>query len=207
MIQQAARTCGREDSNPMTTVVHITKDKIEACDNYRFFRATLKTGFKTPVMIPASSLLALDGQVLLSASQGEGWIHFKTDTGHEISCRCTHGNYANVDSILKIKSSEDVVLPPNLGEMSGRAEVMAINDGVAFVKIRIEDKQLTIESRKDSGWYREKKRVKYDGPALGFEVNPKFLSDVLERTRKVKIGDGKMKLEVDNIQFVVCLEV
>lgn len=207
MLQQAARTCGRDESNPMTTCVHITPNRIEACDNYRMFRCDMKTGFGGEVLIPASTVMALGGLEIQKVSIGEGWVHFRVAGDCEIACRCSHSDYANVDPILEIKDPEKLSLPETLSEMISRAEIMTDDEEGGLVKIQLKSNTLTITSRKDAGWYREKEKIKYTGPDLSFEVHPKFLVNVLEMTHKVLIGSGKMKLETDDIKFVVCLEV
>ena len=84
---------------------------------------------------------------------------------------------------------------------------MAEGEDTPLVRVAMGGEKLKLTARKDGGWFEEIKRVKYDGPDLAFEVNPKFLVDALAKTNKVKIGDGKLKLELDKIQFVVCLEM
>lgn len=208
-LMQAARTCGSDVSNELTTMVHVTPDLIEGCDNFRLFRATLKTGFPAEVLIPKATVLKLDGLGVEAVSVGEGWAHFKTDSG-VLSVRCSHQKYMEgLDNILKIGDAEKLSLPNNLGEILSRAEVMLDKaDPEAKVVIRIEPGKLFTTSRKDGGWYKEEKRIKYDGPEIEFLAHPKFLVDMLERTRDVLISGGtRMKMEADGVEFMVALTV
>lgn len=205
MLKQAGRTCGRDLSNPLTTVVHVTPKRIEATDNFRLFRATLRTGFREEVLIPSNAVAALETVPLIRVSVHKGWVHFKTAAKGVLSVRCQKDDYVNLTNALKINEAEHVKLPGNLADIVERSNVM--NEGNdPVVKVAIENKLLTISTRKEVGWYKETKKIAYKGPALTFHVHPKFLSEVLQRTTEVSIGEGKMKLEADGIEFVVALE-
>ena len=188
-------------------MVHVTPDLVEACDNFRLFRATLPTGFTGEILLPASSLKTLAREDFKQVSLGEGWTHFKTAEGAEVSIRCSHENYHDsLDALLEEDGAEKVSLPANLGEIVSRAKVMQDPETDPQVGVKITPKELVLTSRKDTGWYKEKKRVKYDGPELEFLVNPEFLAEILELTRQVKIiGNQRIKLETDTIQFVAAL--
>lgn len=207
MLQQAARCCGSDVMQELLTMVHVTPKMVESCDNSRLFRAEFKTGFNKEVLLPGASINALRSLKLKKVSVVDGWAWFRDERGGEVAVRCSYQKYHdNLDALLKVGDSEEVSLPGNLAEIVQRAEVMNDTSHNAMVEINLSDGELTIKAQKDSGWYREKKRIKYEGNPVNFRVNPHFLIDVLERTRKVKIAEGKrMKLEVDGIQFVVAL--
>lgn len=208
MLLQAARTCGQDASQFLTTCVHVTPDLVEACDNIRFFRATLPTQFPAEVLLPATCVAALDGFGLSKVSVGKGWAHFKLASGTQLTMRCSHETYhEGVADLLKIKNPEKVVLPDNLGDMVERSGVMSEGGHDARVGITISDGTLEITSRKETGWYRERKKLDYKGSPVSFDIHPKFLSEVLERTHTITVGSGRLKLEVDNIKFVVALAV
>ncbi len=208
----AASVCGVDPSQPLTTVVHITPKMVESCDNYRLYRATLATGFPQEVLIHYGGVQALEGMNPLEVSIESGWTHFKTKEG-VVSVICSHGTYHEcIDQILNMEAKDEVLLPQTLPEMLDRAGTMAEGVGPAVTKydsnvdVTIRDGMLILASRKAVGWYRERKRIRYDGPPLQFSVNPAFLSDVLHKTHKVMIGGGRMRVEEGESIFVVCLQ-
>ena len=137
-------------------------------------------------------------------------MHFRIGGGATVSLRCSHEPYhKGLDRLLKLDKPHPLTLPGNLAEILERAEVMTSGGANKTVKVQIAPDELTLTSRKDSGWYREKKRISYTGPEMTFEVNPDFLSDVLKRTRDVSLdGAGRrMLIETGNIQFVTALMV
>ncbi len=207
MLQQAARTCGSDETQYKTTCVHVTPDLVEASDNYRIFRADLQTGFNSEILIPASSINTLSKIILKRVNVGEGWVHFTTGARRLISIRCSHETYhEGIEEMLVVEGTE-ISLPKNLGEMIGRAEVMNITGYDARISLTIHENLLQIMSQKDGGWFREKKRIKYSGERLRFDVHPQFMAEVLERTHKIIIGSSKLKLEAEGIQFVVSLDM
>lgn len=206
LLQQAARTCSDDDTQFLATCVHVTPDRIEASDNYRLFRVDGATGFPVEVLIPAESIEAIEGMEVVRVAVGEGWAYFKTSSGAEIAVRCSHEKYNDkVDEALAMHNPQEITLPANLAEMVERAEVFNTAQYDAKVGVRIAEGELTLTSRKDNGWYKERKKIEYSGRTLDFEINPKFLVDILARTREVLVDDRKMKIASDRVQFVVAL--
>lgn len=206
MLQQAARTCGHDETQFLTTVVHVTPQRIEACDNYRLFRADGPTGFPEEILIPASGIEGLMKLAVIRTCIGKGWVHFRLDSGTSVSVRASHEKYHDgVDQLLKLKNGEDVSLPGNLEDIISRAQVMNDNTFDARISVAIQDGQIEVTARKETGWYKERKKVTYKGQPLIFDINPAFLSEVLKRTTDVVVGDGRMKIAVDNITCVVSL--
>lgn len=209
---QAARVCGRDETKPRTTEVHITSKWVEACDNFRLFRAESKTGIEKDLLVPAAELLSIGSIVPVKMGvtrykAGGGWFHLKTKGGHMISLRCATGEYPDLTPLLKLKKPQKVRLPSNLGEIIGRAQIMHETAFDAMVSVTIAEGELTLKARKDSGWYRESKKVKYEGASIGFDVNPKFLEEVLHQSRSVMIGGNRMRIESPDSVFCVSLEV
>jgi DNA polymerase III sliding clamp (beta) subunit (PCNA family) len=208
-LKQAARTCGKDQSNPITTMVHVTPDAVEATDNFRLFRSALKTGFPGEVLIPALGLQALETVPLYKVSVNKGWVHFRTSKkkgeGAVVSVRAAMDDYPDLGPVLKMKQKEVVKLPSNLADMVERSEVMS-EGADPLVHVTVEKGFLTLKQQKENGWYREQKKLPYKGTPLSFQVNPKFLVEVLQRTTTVQVGKNKMKIESDGVEFVVTLE-
>lgn len=222
ILKQAARTCGRDETQPLATVVHVTPDRIEACDNFRFFRYDGETGFDKELLIPSASLVpcadhfwkfpgpsgAVADLPVSRLSVGDGWVFFRSKDKSVLSLRCLHSKYREgMDNLLEMDKPQKVKLPASLPEIIDRASVMTEWGYESRVSIDIVDGVLAISSRREGGWFKERKRVKYDGPPIRFEIHPGFLQDVLKRTRTVEITEGKMKVTVDSVQFIVYLQI
>jgi len=208
MLLQAARNCGRNEAKHLTTVVHVTPDMIEACDNQRYFRNEGATGFPKEVLLPASGIGKLNGLNLRSVALKDGWAHFRTEEKWIISIHCSFEAYhTGTDKLLVIPESSEVELPDNLAEVINRAVVMMDTEGGHLVRVKLTENSVSVESRKDSGWFKEKQKVKYSGEEIEFDINPAFFTELLDRTHTVQIGKKRMKVVVDSLSFVVVLVI
>ena len=202
-MQQAARTCGQDETKYLTTCVHVTPDCVEACDDYRLLRVDGKTGFTESVLVHAAIVAKLEGIELKSVCIAKGWIHFKPPATQRYHYAVTTGNYIkDVDKLLIMRDSEQVVLPAKLPEIVERAEVFHTAAYDAKINVQIgSDGEMKITSRKDTGWYREQRKIRYGGRPLNFDINPNLV-EILKRTREVEIDDRRMKIVVR--QDTVC---
>jgi hypothetical protein len=98
-----------------------------------------------------------------------------------------------------------VALPENLSDILERAEIM--QDFGAMIHISIGDGKLSLQAKKEAGWYKESKKVDYSDDPINFEVNLRFLQEILQKTRKVTIAKNRMRIKSGETVFVVCLEV
>lgn len=205
-LQQAAKVAGKDETQYLATCVNVAPDKVEACDTVRMIRVDMPTGLTGRLLVPAATLERIAGIELVKVAVGDGWLHFKTGAGSSVSVRADPQEYHDgLDTLLELEGPEDVVLPANLREILERAEVFLAAGDEALVNVKIAENELTLTSRKEGGWYREKKRVRYAGRPLHFDINPKFLVDVLKHTRDVKVDDRRMAIAYDRTRFVVAL--
>jgi hypothetical protein len=206
-LHQASQVCGNDPFEPLTTVVHIGKARIEGCDNYRYLRADGKTGFGGSLLIPAASLDAVWSlHPFKQMATDNGWALLRTEDGTEIAMRCVEGEYfKDLDGLLNVEDGEDVTLPSSLHEAVQRSIVMCESGHDAVIEIAIARGVLKLLARKEGGWFRERMKVKYSGRPIRFSTNPNLITDLLARTRKVVVGSKQMKITVDNTQFVIGL--
>lgn len=208
---QAARVCSNEkDVDDLTKLVHITPKLIEASDNDRLFRSSSPTGFPGEILIKAKLIMELKGLELTKVSFVEGWVYFKSSSGAMIALQSEVETYHDeIDGILEMEDAEKVTLPQPLVEIVERSEIFTTGDDDAKVHVSIADGKLVLVARKENGWARESKPLAYKGRPLHFQVNPKFLVEMLNKTRDVlvSVGDNpKMKMTTEKVQFVVCLD-
>lgn len=205
-LQQVGTVCGNDETMLIMTCIHITPDLIEGCDGFRFCRVTIPTGFPEDVLVPAKAMGQLRELDLTHVSQTRGWVHFKTASEAEVSIRCYHKDYhPGVDSLLAMNNPEKITLPPTLTEILERSEITLTASYDSVVSVDISNNNMTLSSRKDRGWYKEKKRIEYSGRPLLFQVHPKFFAEILEKTLEVEVDERKMKICVGQTQFSVCL--
>lgn len=206
-LQYASEVCGQDETQWMSTCVHVTPRIIEACDNYRAIRIAEKTGFPQEVCLPAASIERLLQVGELSAvSISGGWCHFKTKSDAVVSLRTLAGSYRDDIKNVGLFDAEEVKLPARLKEIVSRATVLISPGYAALVKVELKNNRLVVESHGEAGWYAEEKKVPYKGSHLAFEVNPKLLQDLLGLSHTVEIGKGKMRIKSSNMVFTIVLQ-
>lgn len=207
ILKQAARVCGVDETLPNTTVVHVTPDLIEACDNFRFFRCTLSTGFAKDVKVPASALDKVTAKVSLKAvAVGQNWVFFKGG-GAFFAVRAEHGSYhKGLEKLFDVDGGRAISLPGALPAVLERARTMNDASYDSNVIVHIEDGEVSIKAQKEGGWYKESKKISFSGKPLTFRVHPDFLREVLALTLEVTCTDRRMKLERGAQVFVVSLQ-
>lgn len=204
----ASRNCGKDATLYLTSCVHVTPDHIEATDNFRFYRKTIPTKVKRNTLIPASTIISISKEEVLAISDAnKGWLHVKFGNGAVGSLKCSHEKYIDgVEAILDIDGLKRIKLPSNLSEIIDRAQIMNENNYDASISVKLAKNLITLFSRKESGWYRERKKVKYTGDELSFCVHPKFFEEVLSHTHTVETNGQRMKIEEGSAVFVVFLD-
>ncbi len=214
VLTQATQTCGKDESAPRTTHVHIASDRVEATDSFRVFRADMETGVKKPILIHAVNLASVCKYKPVKMSGGGGWFHFKTEDGLSLSVLCSADTYYDkemIDKLLNIKG-EKVKFPENMTEILERAEIMDISSQSASswdsqVQITLCDNMLKIKSQKEEGWFRETKKVQYNGPSITFSIHPLFMKELTSKTREAIINNRQIKVEIGNIHFTTSLKI
>ncbi len=213
-LMQAITVCGKDETVPKTTHVHIAQDRVEASDSFRVLRIDIKTGLRHPILVHAMSLVNACKYDLkkMSVSKG-GWFHVATSDDMTMSLLCSADEYYKVELIDRLLNveGEEVTLPSNLPDILSRAEVMdtpnlSIGGWDSKVTISLHDNVLRVTSRKEEGWFRETKKVRYDGPELTFSIHPTFLKELVGQTRKVIISNRQIKVDAGNIHFTAALE-
>lgn len=212
VLLQAARCAGKDETRPMMMAVHMNEDRIEATDSYRLFRCDLETGFPRSVLIPAASLERVGGLVVeevgyTKKGKETTWLHLKMPEEHHVSIRCMSGEFPNLIPMMKMKDPHKVKLPANLDDIIARADIMQESTSDALVHVSIAEGKLKLKAEKETGWYREEKRIDYDGEPLVFSVHPKFLEEVFSKKKTVLVAGKRMKLKVDEYTFVICLNI
>ena len=138
----------------------------------------------------------------------EGWVHFLDEKGCQFSIRVVADKYIDVDQFLEVEG-EDFEFPAVMSEILERAGIFSEGEKTLPSKddvvVSIADQMMSVEGRGPLGWFMEEKKVRYDGKALKFAINPKLLIQILRLVRKVTVGSDKMKIEAENFVHIIVL--
>jgi DNA polymerase III sliding clamp (beta) subunit (PCNA family) len=186
--------------------LHLTKDFLEACDGRQLARYQIKLPIKKPVLIQQKSLSHIAKTIVTRMSETKRWIHFKSKAGVVFSCRKTVEKYPDLSEVVAWTGPK-VVLPKLLGEIVERAEIFSSEKTENRVLISLSKDKLIMEGSGLSGWYKERKKVKYNGKNISFRIPPALLQEVSKRSNQCQVTEKCLKVVGDNYTYITALFV
>jgi DNA polymerase III sliding clamp (beta) subunit (PCNA family) len=202
IVQECAST---DQSQFVMTCIHVHPKWIEACDNFQLTRYRIATGVNSPCLVRKDSLKHIITQAAQDFTETDAWIHYRTPSGMIMSCRRYAESYHNLTEHIKFEGNK-AVLPDGLSDASERAEVFSSeNTDENRVRIYIKPGRMMIRSMGVSGWYKEEKKINYDGPELRFQIAPKLLREIMKKHTECEISDNKLKVKLDKWVYVTYL--
>lgn len=187
--------CVSEDESKFVlTCIHLHPKYLEACDNQQLMRYTMKTGLTESVLVRGASLKQIVSMGMDAVSITPNWIHFRNGEGLVLSVRKYDETYHNIGGIIDF-SGHKIVIPKGLKEAALRAAVFAEEkSGDSMIKVSLSTGSLKIIGEGLSGWYKEGKKVAYEGPPMSFVIAPELLQHVAEKYQEAEITDEKLKV-------------
>lgn len=202
IVQQCA---GNDESQFSLTCIHIHPKWIEACDNYQLTRYTIATGVTEPTLIRQSSLKHIVSSGVTEFSESPAWFHFRNGQDLVFSCRRYNDEFPKLRKFLEVEG-EPVSLPKGLTEAAERAQIFSEeNPDNKQLLITLESGRLRVKGVGVSGWYRETKNIKYNGPAFRFMISPKLLGELSKRHNSCHISQDRLKVDGGKFVYVSCL--
>jgi DNA polymerase III sliding clamp (beta) subunit (PCNA family) len=204
----AMSACSTNSSDGKMVCVHVNQEGfVEGSDNFRVAHFTLEG--KMPVetfLIPATSvreLLKLEPERI---ALGNGWVHFKTAGGTEISCRVFEDIYPDTKPFLKVEGTK-ITLPNTIIQVLDRASVFAKRDNSTeeFVTITLDPKRSEIKSQSEAGWSKERIDVVFEGDPIAIFITPSLLKDILGETQECVYNERVLKFEGEGWVYIVAL--
>jgi len=205
-ITMGAKICAANCEDYRHSHVHVSPERIQATDRFRFLRITLKTGLEN-ILVPSGAILALAGIPIDRMKLEKGWLFLGNNKVRMAIC-CSEEEYyddGEIDTIMKLEDPERVQLPKEMKNVLDRALIMTEDDSNRMAKISITKKYIAVRTQKESGWYEERQPVKYKGEDMNIIVGLSLFKDLLSKTHKALVTQERIKMEKDGIEFVVAL--
>lgn len=204
----AVSSCSKDMSKPVLTCVHVSAEGfIEACDNYRVARWTLAEEFPTGTfLIPQSSVMELLKLDVVKVALDGGWVHFITEDKTTMSCRVIDDRFPDTSKLLNVRGVE-LSFPEGITEILDRASVFAKRDTMLdeTVLITVENDKVQVESKSETGWFKEEVVNNYSGEKIEFSITPSLLKGILQETSVFQHCIDKIKFSGDSWIYVVSL--
>lgn len=205
-VMAAAACASRDDNNFKLVCVHLHPDYVEACDNFQLCRFPIATPLPEPCLARRDAVKHLPGLGVTEVAVSSNWIHFRNPSGVVLSCRRFLDTYEDLDAMLDMDGTP-ASLPGGLPEAVEKAMVFAADSPTdSVVTVRLKSNKLLLRGEGANGWFEEQKMVKYQGPPLSFNIAPKLLVEITNRTTDCIIGDGLLKIDNGKFTYITCLE-
>lgn len=198
--------CASKDQNTFNlTCIHIAPEFVEACDNFQMARFPVHTGVTKSCLVKCNSLKHVTGLGMTEVCETKTWLHFRNPTGLVFSVRREEYDYQDLASILGMDGTA-TTLPGGLDEAVAKAEIFsAENAEHNEVTVALRRDELRLKGLGASGWYEERKKVKWSGEPLAFRIAPKLLLEITARTNDCLIAPGRLKIDGGKFVYVTCL--
>lgn len=204
----ARSCCAKDMSQPKLTCIHANETGfVEGSDGYRIARYRLNEPLPIPTfLLPAISCITLEKLQPTQIATGVGWVHFKCDSGTEISCRIFEDQYPKADEFFKMKGKE-IQLPTIMNEVLDRAVVFAKREHVLDedVDVKLKKNRMTVEAKAPSGWFSETINVKFDEEPIEISITPYVLKDILNETDMCEVSENRLKFAGELWEYVTVL--
>lgn len=198
--------CVSTDESKFTlTCINITPDYIQACDNLQIMRCKVKTRIKRPLLVRGASLAHITSLGMDEFSVTKDWIHFKNGEGLIMSVRAYREEFPDLDGMMKVDGS-DIIIPKGLKEASECAAVFAMDkSGDPQVQVRLRNGRVQIAGEGLTGWYRETRKITYEGPDISFVIAPELLRHISEKYSEATLTEEKLRAEGGHWEYVTVL--
>lgn len=196
---------GKDPNNFALTCIHLTPDFAESCDNFQVARYPVKTGVAAPCLVKRDSIRHIVGLGMTEVSETKTWIHYRNPSELVFSVRREVHDFQDLNHILEMEGTP-TTLPGGLAEAVAKAEIFSAQNAennVVIVELRAG--QLRLRGVGVSGWYEERKEVKWTGEPFSFSIEPKLLLEIVNRTNDCIITPGRLKVDGGKFVFVTCL--
>jgi len=204
-IRWVGDSAGTDETQFLTTCIHLHPDYIEACDNFRAARYKIKIPVRKPTVVRKSSIFPIIYLGMNKLAESKKWISFQNANGLILSCRRFFDPFEDLTELFKVKGSS-IALPKNIGEAVERAHVFsAENAEDDDIVIHLQPNQLSIKGTGAFGSYVEVKKAEYSGKSRKFLIPPQLLIDIVGKNNNVKISKKRLKLTVGKFTFVSAL--
>ena len=194
------------DSGFMLTCLNLTPTHVEACDNHQLARYPVELPIEAPTLIRRDSVKYIKALDVVDMGCTKVWLHFKTPTGLKLSCRRYPDDFPDLTNLLAVPDTSPTDLPPGLAEACTRAEVFSKEDvDNNEVTVKLKGNMVEITGKGVSGTFKERKQIKYAGPAVSFKIAPSLLTALVERHHEAEVSDTRLVVDNGKFRYVTCL--
>lgn len=211
MIDLARVCCTKDKANPSLKCVKVSQDgTVEATDNIRAIVAKTesKTGFNSFLIAEdcAKQLVKFNPTKMQVI---EGWAGFQDAAGAMFACRVYEDQFPNLTAVMDSEGTP-LELPEEFSKLVQKAQIFAGTGDDStdeYITVKATKTGITVSAVCDAGDFNESIEFIGNQHELSFDVHPKVLAGIADKTTSCVVGDSVIKFESPNWTCVVCLVV
>src|SRR3990167_7007518 len=197
-----------EESKFYLTCVHISADFIEASDRLQIARYPVKTGVSESTLVRAQSLRKILGYDMTEIAETPSWVHFRNPAGLVLSIRRYLEDYPDLGRFLTSEGTIPVALPGGLEEVVSKAEIFSCEKAEGnHVLVDIKADRLMIEGTGATGYYKEGKKISYQGPPMRFSIAPKLLVEITKKSNECGVSTNRLYVNGGKFEYITSTKV
>ncbi len=190
LVKSALFSASADLTKPELGCIHLQGNVVESCDNFRITQFIVNDVNFASVLIPFSAAEHLAKFNPTHYSYDGNWIHFFNEYDVALSCRTAEGTFPDTTQFLQV-DGEHIDFPKNLPAALNRASVF-LDEANPLCSIKLKE-GITIRGQNAVGWFEEKIDSLYMGNEIAFQIQPKYLIDIMKRDCEVIIAERMLK--------------
>lgn len=206
----AIGSCSNDMNRPILTCVNITKEgKIIGSDSYRLMLCDMEQEMPVDTfLLPAEAAVQVVKLKPNKIAAGEGWVHFQTEKGTELSCRVFEDTYPNTSAYETIEGVE-LSFPKTMPEILDEVWVFAKRDHILdeMIIITVDNNRMKVKAKSDTGWIEKEANLKYDNEKVTFSITPYLLRDILKETYDFMLSDNAIIFQGTGWKYISMLRM
>lgn len=194
-VEKVSSCIASDETKFRLTCFHLRPNYIEACNNKSIMRWRLPLkGLTESALVRGKALVHVVGLGVTKMASTFSWVHFRNEDGLIFSCRRYQEDYPDLTSIIKNFQGQKIVIPRGLSEVGDRAVVFAADrPGDPYLKVTLDARRIHLSGDGLSGWYKEVRKIEYDGPRVRFVIDPVILRHISDNYKNARVSDQALR--------------
>jgi len=187
--------------------IRISGDDVISSDNLRISNYKMGESIDAKIFIPGAVCKSLLQYSATSFAVFSPWLGFKTDDGIQFFCRTADVEYPDVSHLFEFEG-QTFQLPVGLKQVVESLKVVTEEEFLIdrHMTVTIKDKKVSCFVEKAT--VSANKWIETDiTEELVFIINPVFFNEVLEKTRTIKIAEGRAMFVSGNFKHLLSLPI
>ena len=198
----------RDFTQKFLSSICVRGNTVESSDDLRISSYCMEDTISKPFLLPFNSAKELVSYDISDYSIEDSWVHFKLSSGGIFTSRVILEEYPETKQFLDVEGIS-LELPHNLLNCIEIVSTLSEGDYDLDKKIEVvlEENHILCKGSNSSGWIEKKIPFSYNGEKVSFFINPLFFKQILEKTTKMTLDEGKALFSSGSFLHVMALQI